>query len=218
MGPFQIIFILINLAVPYWIWSGDDTDKSGPSIEWQAWTKNMKRLVESTGKNTCRSSEMVDKIRGLCHQSEARLTPDETVVFERVIGNTLFSCTVHNDYLLVRFYPYDDSGTEDHEACTILDSHKRVQLEPEFLFTHKGFVNSISFNGGDGQRQSVPIKNCRMKLKKAKALKPKSLADFEKSLGQMQGDPADYLTANRFCLSYDLAADWQPLQSQLLNN
>lgn len=217
MNPLQIAFIVINIVVPYWIWSDNRTDAGkGPKIDWQSWTQNMKRLVEASGKNSCRSVEMVDKIRGLCHQSEARFSEHESVVFEQVVGNTLFACTVKKDYLLVKFYPYKDADAD--AGCQIEDKHRRIQVEPEFLFTYAGFVNTISFSTPNGTRESVPVRNCRNKLKFTKSAMPTSIKDAEERLGHLAGDPADFHTGNRLCLSYDAAAAWRPWRDKLFAN
>src|SRR5688572_21463106 len=97
MGAAQIIFILINIAVPYWMWtSSSRSDKNSP-IKWGAWEKTMSRILDASGGFSCPTREVLTDIRALCERSQDGMSGKKTEIFEQLISDTLFSCEVKPD-------------------------------------------------------------------------------------------------------------------------
>jgi hypothetical protein len=218
MGVFQIIFIAVNLSIPYWLWSRSSREPEQPKIKWEALGANLHRILESSGGYTCAPSKVVDRVRELCEQSEEKLTDKTTLAFEQIISNMLYRCEVKKSSVAITITPLvGENGDEEmDDECTAFDSYQTLAMNPEFLFTYSGFVNRMSFSSGPTTRQMVLISNCRKKLKVARSIAAADQSEFVERLGQLPNDPSDFHSANRLCLIYDSAPGWMEVRQQYL--
>lgn len=213
---FQIAFILINLAVPTWLWMRKGTDKIPPTeVHWEVFANNLERVVANGGGFApCEDRKAMLYFKQMCEASKDKLEGGDSWIIERVGPDTVFSCEVSAKYLRMTWVL--DSG-EDHDlSCGNQNRTQLTQLAPTFEFTFKGLLRRIEFNSANGSRESVMIKSCRQKLKAAQMMKalPSNDEEFVRALGQSSGDPSDVLRANRLCFTYDIAAGWKPFREK----
>lgn len=254
MGFVAIGFIVINLAVPYYIW-GIKADKN--QMNWSALNKNIERIIQAQGGfNNCPTKELSPILVDLCKESAIK-KQKETVPVERAGNDVLFACEVGENSAVLNFQPLrkaksnvenefkpkfqlepsgeltQEPGTSAIERPAISLQEKVTALEqtwekfdcqsitrlgrgPAFLFNLKGQLTHIDFSSMKGERQSVPIENCRAKLKAATKLAPAvtNKKDFLEKLPRIKGDPEDLPGVNFTCFQYDIAAGWKKWRSQ----
>ncbi len=209
MGPFQIAFIAVNIIFPTWLWLRTE---SATKVEWAAWDVTMTRLINASGGANCPVNEIVKKVHELCDKSLRKMGKNETVIFEQDIGNHTYSCEGRKDSLAVKITP--SAVTEADPQCELRDARATLLANPSFVFTLKGFVNSMSFDSLMNDRQTIAVSNCRRKLKGSKALNFATSEEFEAAMPAAPNDPLDRKTANRFCWVYDAAPGWESFRQR----
>lgn len=202
----QIAFVAVNILVPYFIWRGSKPGADTAQIEWTNTEVSMKRSLNANGGFSCPTGDILKDLVALCQKSQDKLEDGATEVFEQVIGETVISCEVRPDGTVVTLRR--ESQSEADLSCAANDSAQTLQLAPTFLYDPSGALNSISFTTGDALH-TVPIQNCRNKLKRAKTLSSNSLDELASVLGQDAGDPSDLIMANKMCVIYDPAQGWR---------
>jgi hypothetical protein len=213
MVVLEIAFVLVNLAVPYWLWSKKATD-NGPKVEREAVRKAVFRVIEASGGfPPCNPGDMADNIMDLCEKSSRKYTDKETTAFERAGVDVVFSCEVRKDEIKVRWVPEQSA---EHDLDCGSDRDEQIAYAPVFTFNLKGQLRTIAYNTPGGSRGVTPVANCRRKLASAKAMNPlpDSQGEFLHALGRMPNDPSDYITKNNVCLIYDPAEAWEPYRKK----
>jgi hypothetical protein len=204
---FQVAFVLVNLTVPYLLWSRK-TESTLPQVEPRTIEKTVFNLVESAGGfPPCSSQDVVDYITDLCEQSRREYSEKNTVTFERASDEVVFACEVQKSRVQISWRP--EASEKNDLACKI-NIEQHVDYAPKFSINLLGKLQAIEFNTSEGQRQRTPVLNCRLKLKSLlQAHKtPPTEDDFLLELGRTANDPSDHVTANRVCLIYDVAPAW----------
>jgi hypothetical protein len=206
----EVAFVLVNLAVPYWIWTSKSTNNL-PTVEREAFRKRLFEISEASGGFApCKTIEVVETIDELCQKSRAKFTDKESMAFERAGADVVFSCEVRKDSLKVQWFPERDS--EPDLNCEA-DRDEMMAYAPTFIFNLKGQIRQIEYSTPAGGRQTAPMQNCRRKLKTVKAMgggPPTTRAEFIRRLGHLVNDPPDWQTENLMCLGYDPHPDWEP--------
>lgn len=209
----EIAFVLVNLAVPYWLWSKKSATTL-PAIEREALGRNIFRVVDASGGfPPCSTLEVTETIQELCDESRRRWTEKETVAFERAGVDVVFSCEVHKDEVKVKWTP-EQGGEHDLKCQSATDD--QIDLAPAFSFNLKGQLRTISYSTPAQQRAVTQLTRCRKKLASTRTIAsvPESEEEFLRSLVHLKGDPQDYITANRACLMFDPAPDWEPFRKK----
>jgi hypothetical protein len=213
MGIFEILFVAMNVALPAWLWTRSTVDKS--HTDWPVWEKNVARIIESDeGFPPCPTLKVVDILRDLCLKSQDRFKAAQPALTEGASKSVVFSCEYHQDGITVGWRLENTSGNlECGDPGGSLIEHS-----PTFDFNSDGRMKSIGFWGQDNSRQSVPYRNCRTKAATVKTIRqpPRELNGFLERIGHTAKDPADYMTANLFCLTYDSSALWKPWRQKYL--
>ncbi len=212
MGAVHIVFIVLNLAVPSWLYFR--TSNENPKLNWSKFEDNMERIVASTGDfGTCNKEQIVDLFVDLCERSMDEWTSEDSVIMERAAANIVFTCEVRNDASFVqwRLEPSEQYDLNCHPARKLASE----SASPAFVFDKQGELTAIEFFARNGDRQSINTKNCRRKLelalKKPAHTGGSNIAD---SLPRLKSDPRDHVTANRMCFEYDVAEDWSKLRAR----
>lgn len=206
MIALQIAFVAINILVPYFIWRGSKPGADTAQIEWTNTEVSMRRSLDANGGFSCPTGDILKDVVALCQKSEDESEDGATAVFEQVFGETVISCEVRPDGTLVTLRR--ESQAEADLSCAANDPAQTLQLAPTFLYDPAGALHSISFTTGE-TLHTVPIQNCRRKLKRAKTLDANSLDALASVLGQDAGDPSDLIMANKMCVIYDPAQGWR---------
>lgn len=209
MGPFQIAFVAINLMLPAWLYFRSDSN----GVKWDAFDKTMARLIDASGGANCDTDDIVDKVHELCVKSARKASKNDTVVLERDIGATTYSCEWRRESLMVKFSHAAEA--DRRPECVLKDSFAVLTQQPAFIFTPKGFVNSMSFDSAGGERQIIPVTNCRRKLKKLKG-EFATADELEAAIPEAPNDPSDRKTANRMCWVFDAAPGWAAFRQRYL--
>ncbi len=214
MGPVQIVFILINLSIPAWLYFRSSDAGTNPRISWSRFESNMEKIIEASGGFApCSTDDVVEYLRDLCEKSMERWSPEETTVVERAAAEVIFSCEVRLDATFVQFQL--ENSTEDFDLkCGLPASYKHLYPTPAFVFDRKGDWVAIEFYARNRQRQSVPMANCHRKLQLA-------LARAERGqrirFMRLKGDPPDWAMANRMCFEYGTDEGWKKIRSLVKN-
>lgn len=211
MGPFQIAFIAVNLILPTWLYFRTDTTSK---VEWKILEKNIGRLIDSGGGANCETDKISDKVIELCKKAVRKQDNSEIIVFEQDIGDHTYACEARQNSISLTIHRAEVADPD--RACILNDPHNTIAQSPGFVFTMKGFVNSMSFMGDDGDRQTVGVKSCRRKLKAAKSLNYSNAQELEAALPISPNDPSDVKLANRFCWVYDAAPAWAEVRQRCL--
>lgn len=209
MGVFQIAFVAINLMLPAWLYFRSDSN----GVKWDQFDKTMTRLIDASGGANCPTGEIVDKVHELCVKSSRKASKNETVVLERDIGALTFSCEWRRESMTVKWSHAAEA--DRRPECVLKDSFQALGAQPAFIFTPKGFVNSISFDGPSGDRQVIPVTSCRRKLKQLKG-DYASVDAFEAAIPDAPNDPPERKIANRLCWVFDSAKGWAAFRRRYL--
>lgn len=213
MGPVHIVFILINLAVPSWLYFRSDHD--GPDIAWGQFEDNMEKIVATSGDfGGCSKQEVVAVFRQLCEKSLEQWTDADSVIVERAAPDIVFTCEVRND---ASFVQWRIERSDDYDLnCTPSRKIASDNASPAFVFDKKGELSAIEFFARTGERQSVNIANCRRKLKLALSRPPRGTGmELVDRMPRLKSDPRDFRRANRLCYEYDVDDDWSKLRAQV---
>lgn len=205
----EVAFVLVNLAVPYWIWTSK-SHNNVPAVEREAFRKNLFEITEVLGGfPPCDSSDVVETIDDLCNKSRAKLNDNQSVAFERAAAEVVFRCLVKKDSVLVQWAPQPQS---DHDMNCGTDHGDVISLTPSFVFNMKGQIRRLEYSTPGGQRQAAPMINCRNKLKGLQALKypPDRFQDLIQKIGQLPNDASDWQLENRMCMTLDPNRGWDP--------
>jgi hypothetical protein len=209
MGPFQIAFVAINLMLPAWLYFRSDS----MGVKWDAFDKTMARLIDASGGANCDTDDIVDKVNEICLKSGRKSTKNDTVVLERDIGAMTYSCEWRRESIAVKLTHAVEADRKPE--CVLKDPFSVYNSQPGFVFTPKGFVNSISFDSSSGERQVIPVSNCRRKLKALKGNYP-TMESLEAAMPDAPNDPPDRKTANRMCWVFDAAPGWAAFRRRYL--
>jgi hypothetical protein len=205
----EVAFVLVNLAVPYWIWTSKSVNNL-PTVERDAFRKHLFEISEASGGFApCGTDDVVETISELCDKSRRKYTEKESTAFDRAAVDVVFSCEVQKDAVKVQWLP---ERSADHDMNCEADRDELMAYAPTFVFNLKGQIRQIEYSTPDGGRQTAPMKNCRLKLKALKAMNgtPTSREEFVRRLGHLGGDPPDWRTENLMCLEYDPHPGWEP--------
>jgi len=207
MGPFQIAFIAMNLILPAWLYIRSDT----LGVKWETWEQSMTRLINASGGANCPTEDIVSKIEDLCKKSGRKASKQEAVIMEQDIGASTYSCEWRRETMSVKISRAAEKDVKDE--CVLKDSRSTLTVQPAFVFNPKGFVSSISFDGADGERQTIAISSCRRKLKRLKG-EASSSEELEATMPAAPNDPPDYRIANRMCWVFDAASGWKAIRQR----
>jgi hypothetical protein len=205
MGVFQVLFLLINVSLPvYFITRTSDT---APQTNWGAWEKSMARLIDSDGGFPgCSTLSLVNTLEDMCEESRRQMTEKKTIVVEQAGDGVVFRCEYTSTSIRVGWRLKESKDTD--VKCRS-PGGSIAPLSPGFTFAHDGRMRSLEFNGPNGKRQIMPMRNCRIKIVRAKKLTPPpTRAEFLVRLGQAPRDPPDHLNANFMCFVFDLSPRW----------
>lgn len=212
MTPFHIIFILVNMAIPGWVYFRSADSPDTPRLKWSPWQDSMERIVEvSGGFKDCTNGDVVRYIRQLCEKSMDQWSEKDSVILERASSSILFSCEVRTQFTLVQ-WRLEQTNDPDIK-CQPGKNQENIAASPAFVFDHKGFLTAIEFSARNGERQAVNTANCRRKLQLSLSRneKPTNL-DGVDHMPHLKSDPTDYVMANRMCFEYDVTSEWGTLR------
>lgn len=216
MGPFHIVFIVINMAIPGWVYYRSSDAKDTPHIKWSPWQDNMERIVGASGGfDGCSKQDVVRYLRQLCEKSMERWTEEDSVIVERASSTIVFSCEVRSDATFVqwRLEPTEDPDIK----CQPVRGDGSMQAAPAFVFDQKGLLSAIEFSARNGERQTVNAANCRRKLQLTlgRKIRTTSMNEVDR-MPRLKSDPRDYVMANRMCFEYDVTAEWDELRETVV--
>lgn len=207
----EVAFLLVNLAVPYWIWTSRSASPQ-PQIEQEAFKKNLYRLSQTAGGfGPCDDTQMTEILDDLCEKSRLKWTAKQSVVFERAGNGIVFSCLVEKDEVKVRWFG-EISKTEDLKCQP--SRTEVLKFSPSFAFNLKGQLRSIEFTAHNQARQVAPMTNCRLKVSHAQnvPIGKRNKEEFLTDLGELPGDAKDWPTENAVCLRFDPHPGWDALR------
>ena len=162
MGVFQIGFLLLNLTVPYFIWS--NSTKKVPSTNSAVWEKSMARIVASDGGfPDCSVLQLVDIFRDLCDNSRAKFSENTTVVMERASKEVVFACEAGKDFIRAS-WRLEDSERADLKCRD--PSGDIIPHAPAFLFDLDGRLRAIEFSATSGKRESIRMRSCPLRRRR----------------------------------------------------
>lgn len=192
----EIAFVLVNLAVPYWLWTSKSETKL-PAVERDAMNRAVFRVVAASGGfPPCDAQEVTNRIVDLCDQSRSKWTEKQTTRFERAGADVVFSCEVLKNEVRVRWAHDATSDGHDLECGSRTDA--QVGFAPMFAFNLKGQLRTITY-ARDGQSDAtVALTACRRKLAVMKN-------------GRL---PASFTKEDTVCLLFDPAEGWNPLRQK----
>lgn len=214
MGPVQIVFIIVNLAVPGWLYFRNG-ESQGPDMAWSKFEDNMEKIVAATGDfGPCDKDDVVKIFRDLCQESLDRWTEKDSVIMERAAREIVFTCEVRSDASFIQWRR--ELSQEYDLKCQPARAIASDQTSPAFVFDKKGGLSAIEFFARDGDRQSVNVANCRRKLKLAldRGTRGSGMQIVDR-LVRLKSDPIDVITANRMCYQYDVAEQWSKIRAQV---
>ncbi|MBX3022861.1 MAG: hypothetical protein KF799_14395 [Bdellovibrionales bacterium] len=214
MVVLQIAFVMVNLAVPYWLWSKKSPTVL-PAVEREAVGRAIFRVIAASGGfPPCDTDDLVEDIQELCDQSRLKYSDKTTIAFERAGTNVVFSCEVRKNEVKVKWTP-ENVGQPDMDCHA--NSDEQIDYAPSFSFNLKGKIRTIGYSTPAGKRATTEVKSCRRKLASAKAMGdriPASEDEFLSQLVHLPNDPPDVLTKNKVCFLFDPAEDWDPFRDK----
>lgn len=218
MGAFQIVFILLNLTVPAWLYfrkaPADDKPKAN-EIQWAVLDKNVEKvIVNGGGFPPCSSRGVMLYLKQACKASEEKLADGKSWMIEQAGPDVTFSCEVTNKYVQISWIKENNGGDSDMD-CADSSGTQLTKMSPLFEFTYQGLFRRIEFDSALGARETVMISNCRKKLKIAQAISASDLSDLAGQIGRQDRDPTDYMRANQLCATYDIASPWNAVRKTL---
>ena len=207
MNIFQILFVAVNIAIPYWLWTG--TSKAEADMDWVTWERNVGRLVDGEGGfEPCGTNKVVTLLRDLCETSKQKMHGKSATVVEQAGQKMVFACEVGATDIIIHWFANSDPKLDlDCEIPT----EQGVSQATGFSLTKRGRMKSLEFLSKTNQPASVTLQNCRKKVTRAKTLPtpPPTVAEFLSALGPLAHDPKDYISANYMCLLFDPSPLWQ---------
>jgi hypothetical protein len=109
MGVGHIIFILLNMAVPYWIWT---SNSENVQIDWKNFDKNLARIIDAKkGFENCPTPAVVTVIHELCVQSASQLK-EHSVAAEKSAQDLKVICEVGENVTIVTFQAFSPQGSD----------------------------------------------------------------------------------------------------------
>lgn len=188
----EIGFVLVNLAVPYWLWTSKSTTKL-PAVEREAMSRAVFRVVAAAGSfPPCGTQDVTNHIVDLCDQSRSKWTEQQTTRFERAGADVIFSCEVLKNEVRVRWSQEQTEAGHDLECGSRTDT--QIAFAPTFAFNLKGQLRTITYARRDHTTGTVALTACRRKLAAAKS-------------GRL---PASLTPEDTVCLLFDPAEGWDP--------
>lgn len=203
---FEIAFVLVNLAVPYWIWTRKSLTTL-PPIQSEPFNVTVFKMVLGAGGfDGCDAQSVVETIDDLCDRSRDKYNDQQSTRIEQAGIGVVFSCEYRKTEILVQFSPENTSS--DLKCRPIFPA--RVARAPTFRIKPDGELTAIDYWNDMGVRRVLPIRACDKKLRLAEHLShpPRSLDGFLTKLGVPRQDPHDGLTFNRMCYYYGLSDGW----------
>lgn len=196
MIVFEIAFVLVNLAVPYWLWTSK-TPTQLPAMEREATNRAIFRVVSAAGGfPSCGVQSVTERILDLCEDSRAKWTEHETTAFERAGADVIFRCEVRRQEIRVQWRRSTREEPHDLECGSRDDA--QLDFAPEFSFNNKGQLRAIAYAGGGGKTLRVALTTCRRKLAAAKS-------------GRLPASPSG---DDEVCRLFDPAEAWEPFRSR----
>lgn len=215
MGAFQIIFVLVNIAIPVWLLM--DHRKEGLDIEWGVLAGNIERMISDHSEmRGCSPREVSEHILSICQNSYGKMEKKRSFVENGVASEAQFACRVSDRAIAVHWRP--KQFTDEDIKCQMVNSDA-LRANPEFTFDLKGRYSNIYFTNSTGEREFISVRNCRLKLRDLMKSEVAKKTFSEENLLQMMPaqvrDPSDALTANQMCLHYDPDDQWDPFRTQI---
>ena len=156
----EIAFVVVNLAVPYWLWT-KKTTTTLPTVEREAMGRAMYRVINASGGFGCDTEDLVEKMQDLCDQSRLKYSEKSTTAFEQAGVDVVFSCEVRKDEVKFKWSP-EQSG--DHDLNCQSNTDEQIDYAPSFTFNLKGQLRTISYSTPSGTRAAIHVQSCRRKL------------------------------------------------------
>lgn len=206
---FQIAFVLLNLSIPLWFWvNSKSTDRD--KIQWNTLNQNLERLIVNNGGfPPCSSRDLADKLQKLCERSQEKLRDGADTTVDKIGEDIIFTCKVGVKSISVKWTA--QKTAEGSLDCNGTKGSSMIYQNPGFEFGYSGRLGRITFTSATGERQTERVSNCRVKLKALRKIVPPPMtADgVVEAMPAVEGDANDQLSANRLCLTYDIAPDWK---------
>ena len=216
MTALQIIFVLANLAVPYFIYTSR-MESPADAIEADKIESTTLNILQAMGGlPPCKNSEVAQTIRRLCEQSVKKWDGKNPITIQRASLNTVIGCEASSEEVRVTFF--HEKGKAHTMDCES-KSRDVVAFSPAFHMKLNGLLKSIEYSNSKGQRNKVPFTDCRQKLKTALGLKnpPKDERTFLRELGHSSGisvGPEEGVMQNQICLSFDPSPNCVPFREK----
>jgi hypothetical protein len=214
MGVFEVIFVVLTVAVPAWLWTRTSTEKV--KIDWSTWDRNVARLIDSDGGFPgCETLQAVDVFQDLCEASRQHEREGNPLAVERASKQVVFSCLYKKQSMTIHWRLEDNSeGTMD---CGDPGGHL-VTLGPGATFDQQGRIKTLDYWGENNDRESVPYRNCRVKALRAKTMTspPADFIGFLQKIGRTDRDPSDFMSANLMCYTFDSSPLWKPWREKYM--
>lgn len=214
MAVFGIVFVLINLAVPYWVWNR----KSNDSIDRSKIESTVMSIVDATGGfPPCDRRDVASVVSDLCEKSMRKLSGEESTILERAAVGVVFACEARKDELRITFTP---EQSPNHDLTCSSARADLLALGPSYHANLKGQLRRIEFSNSQGQRDQVDFTECRRKLKVAMQLAPppasesEFLMDLESHNNLPTNKAGELITRNRVCMNLDPSPLWAPFRKR----
>jgi len=214
MGAIQVVFILLNLTIPYWLWTSRSSADL-PEVQWEVLGRNFTRLADAGGGFApCNPQDLKDEMERLCRNSQQNFTKEKSSVQQISAKAFTMTCEVKKDHLAMNWRP---DQVEDPDLECQPQKPYLSRYAPTFFFNLKGVMVAIEYNNPLGVRERVKIKNCRQKLADltAQSPAPNSISTYVKNLKRQADDPKSNGVAARVCLAYDIAPKWNSWRATL---
>lgn len=231
MVVLEIAFVLVNLAVPYWLWTNKSTAKV-PEYDRVALQRGIFRVVSASGVfEACSTQDLSREVLDLCDLSREQFVEAAPVPVGVVGNDVAFACQVHATGVNVRWAPnlaLNQRVPAQASEASVTPSpatvparvdcgpsrDEQVALAPSFQFNFKGQLRTITYAEENGARGKLPLQSCRQKLAAAKRINP--VPDEERLFFARIGTPngSSEARANHVCLLFDPAEDWEPFRQR----
>src|SRR5579872_3133978 len=143
MGVFEVIFVVLTIALPAWLWTRASTEKV--KIDWGTWEKSVARVIDSDGGfPNCNTLTAVDVFHDICETSRQHEAAGKPMAVERASKQVVFSCLFKSGNMTIHWRLEDNA--ESTMDCGDPGGHL-VTIGPGFTFNSQGRIKTLEFWG-----------------------------------------------------------------------
>jgi hypothetical protein len=158
MIVFEIAFVLINLAVPYWIWISS-ADVHRPKLDHARLRPAIERMIDTVGGFTgCETGDLVEAVDDLCEKSRLQWSADKgSVAIERAAARLGFACEVRERDVRLLLLP--EENDEPDLGCVAVRPDM-IRAQPEFRLDADGRLTAVEYFNAQGARRFIDARLC----------------------------------------------------------